>query len=91
MIQNYRLTYFDQLLKSTDKDLILLFGKNLKLTKNNSQIPTTFLYSNRTDNELANLDKINKIFRKSIIKILQSHQLILHPQQRIISVNIYIV
>jgi len=67
MIQNYRLTHFDQLMKPTNKNLILLFGKS-SLKK--SKIPITLLYSNRTDNELININEIHHIFRKSIAKIL---------------------
>jgi hypothetical protein len=94
MIQNYRLTYFDQLLKPTsiklerNKDFILLFGKPLKLTMKKSEIPITSLYSNRTDNELINIDQIHNIFRKSIAKILQNT--IEEEQQRITPVNTYI-
>jgi hypothetical protein len=73
MIQNYRLTHFDQLMKPMDNDLILLFGKSLPLTMKKSDIPITLLYSNRTDNELININEIDRIFRKSIAKILHSN------------------
>jgi hypothetical protein len=95
MIQNYRLTHFDQLFKptniklETNKDFILLFGKSLKLTMKNSYIPITPLYSNRTENELINIDKIHQIFRKSIAKILQNHIEEDQKVVRITSVNIF--
>ena len=95
MIQNYRLTHFNQLIKPTssilenNKDFILLFGKPLKTTMNKSEIPITLLYSNRTDNELKNIDHIHQIFRKSIAKILlqQSHYLTKLTNEEIITKN----
>ncbi len=102
IIQNYRLTHFDQLIKSIssrleiNKDFMELFGKPLKLTMKKSEIPVTLLYSNRTENELMNIDQIHQIFRKSIAKILhhnlikENHQLILHSQQKGTSVSTYI-
>jgi len=95
MIQNYRLTHFDQLFKptsiklETNKDFILLFGKSLKLTMKNSYIPITPLYSNRTEHELINIDKIHQIFRKSIAKILQNHIEEDQKVVRITPVNIF--
>ena len=76
MIQNYRLTHFNQLMKptskklETNKDFILLFGKSLKSTMKRSEIPVTLLYSNRTDNELINIEEIHQRFRTSIAQIL---------------------
>ncbi|CAF4286512.1 unnamed protein product, partial [Adineta steineri] len=83
MIQNYRLSNFNQLMKETSikletsQDFILLFGKSLKSTMKKSEIPITLLYSNRTDNELRDIDEIHNIFRKSIAKILntENHKL----------------
>ncbi|CAF4437526.1 unnamed protein product [Adineta steineri] len=78
MIQNYRLRNFNQLMKETSikletsQDFILLFGKSLKSTMKKSEIPITLLYSNRTDNELRDIDGIHNIFRKSIAKILNA-------------------
>ncbi|CAF4297885.1 unnamed protein product [Rotaria sp. Silwood2] len=76
MIQNYRLTHFNQLMKptsiklETNKNFLLLFGKPLISTMIKSQIPITSLYSNRTDNEINNINEIQQIFKNSIAKIL---------------------
>ncbi|CAF1584088.1 unnamed protein product [Adineta ricciae] len=81
---NYRLTHFDQLMKTpSDKlesnhDFIQLYGKPIKAHVKRSEIPITPLYSNQTDNELINLDEIHEKFRKSVANILmienQVHQ-----------------
>jgi hypothetical protein len=76
MMQNYRLAHFNQLIKptsfklETNQDFISLFGKPLKSAMKKSEIPITSLYSNRTDNELKNIDEIHQIFRKCIAEIL---------------------
>jgi hypothetical protein len=81
MIQNYRLSHFNQLMKptsiklETNKDFVLLFGMSLKSTMKKSDILITSLYSNRTENELSNINEIHDRFRTSIANILfeQSH------------------
>jgi len=101
MIQNYRLTHFEQLMKptsiklETNKDFILLFGKPLKSTMKRSEIPVTSIYSNRTDNELINIDDIHQRLRKSIAQILVvEHQKLMltksHSREIITPVNIYL-
>ncbi|CAF1033972.1 unnamed protein product [Adineta ricciae] len=76
MMQNYRLTHFDQLMKTpSDKlesnhDFIQFYGKPIKPHAKRSEIPITPLYSNQTDNELINLDEIHEKFRKSVANIL---------------------
>ncbi|CAF4700280.1 unnamed protein product, partial [Rotaria sp. Silwood1] len=76
MLQNYRLTHFNQLMKpisinlEINKHFLLLFGKPLISTMKKSQLPITSLYSNRTDNEINNINEIQQIFKTSIAKIL---------------------
>ncbi|CAF0818763.1 unnamed protein product [Rotaria sordida] len=76
MIQNYRLIHFNQLMKltsiklETNKNFLLLFGKPLISIMKKSSIPITLLYSNRTDNEIYNINEIQQIFKNSIAKIL---------------------
>ncbi|CAF0760144.1 unnamed protein product [Rotaria sp. Silwood1] len=76
MLQNYRLTHFNQLMKpisinlEINKHFLLLFGKPLISTMKKSQLPITSLYSNRTDNEINNINEIQQIFKNSIAKIL---------------------
>jgi hypothetical protein len=60
-------------MKPMDKHLNLLFGNALQLTMKRSEIPITLLYSNRTENELNNINEVDQIFRKSIAKILYSN------------------
>ncbi|CAF3863620.1 unnamed protein product [Adineta steineri] len=101
MIQNYRLSNFNQLMKETSikletsQDFILLFGKSLKSTMKKSEIPITLLYSNRTDNELRDIDGIHNIFTKSIAKILSAdnHKLPFQSSssQQIVSSSVEIV
>ncbi|CAM4742049.1 unnamed protein product [Rotaria magnacalcarata] len=76
MIQNYRLTHFNELMKPTsvklerNKDFVQIFGKPVVSKTKKSKILITSLYLNRTDNEINNIHEIEQIFKNSIAKIL---------------------
>lgn len=75
-MQHYRLNHFDQLRQptsiqsETNEQLTLFLGQPLELPMKTSPIPRTILYISRTDNEFANIKKIQITFKKRLAKIL---------------------
>lgn len=80
MLQSFRLTHFDQLMKpnstklETSEQFLTFYGKPWKLATTRPELPVTVLYANRTDSELANISDIHQRFRRSVAKILTSEQ-----------------
>ena len=79
MIQKFRLTHFDQLMKTsgskleTNKEFLQQFGRVVTPTMKKSDLPITSLYSNRTEKESNQLNEIRQRFRTEVAKTLLNH------------------